>query len=128
MCTLEMMMFAGVQELLAEMDKLNKEGIDGYVVGSADVEALYPSLDIKFTIEKVCELFLLSNINIEGIDYKELSLYISLNKTEVQIREMGLHKVCPERNCKKGPRPNMTGCGMNENKEDRYKPWKFPNI
>ena len=50
------------EELLAEVEKLNEEGIgDGYVIGSFDVEALYPSLDVEFTVDKVCELFMSSN-------------------------------------------------------------------
>ena len=34
------------------------------VVGSADVKALYPSLDMDLTIEKVCDVFFESDIQI----------------------------------------------------------------
>ncbi len=45
---------SSTEELLAEVDKMNDEGIgDGYMIGSFDVEALYPSLDIDFTVDKV---------------------------------------------------------------------------
>ena len=46
------------------------------VVGSADVKALYPSLDIDFTVDKVCEVFDDSDVKIEGIDTDELGLYL----------------------------------------------------
>ena len=113
---------------MAEVAKVNGEGLnEGDIVGSADIEALYPSLDIDFTIEKVCEVFEESAVTIEGIDYEELSLYISLNRTDDEIQEMGLGEVCPKRRTNRGPRPIMTGCGATEKKEDRYQPWVFPD-
>jgi len=39
---------------------------------------------------------------------------------------MGLDKICPKRKNRKGPRPNITGCGTIEKRKERYKPWKFP--
>ena len=47
------------------------------MVGSMDVEALYPSIDVDFTVEKVYKGLHDSDINIEGIDYMELGLYLS---------------------------------------------------
>ena len=45
---------------------MNEEGLDEMeIVGSADVEALYPSLDIDFTIDKVCEMLHDSTVTIE---------------------------------------------------------------
>ena len=46
---------ASTEELLAEVEKLNRDGElnDMDIIGSMDVEALYPSLDIDFTVEKV---------------------------------------------------------------------------
>ena len=41
------------------------------MIGAFDVEALYPSLDTDFTVNEVCELFLSSKVNIEGVDYKD---------------------------------------------------------
>ena len=70
--------------LLAEVNRINEEGIDEtHIVGSADLEALYPSLDIEFTVDKVCELFEQSHVNIKEVNHKELSLYLSLNKVGV---------------------------------------------
>ena len=120
---------ASTEELLAEVDILNERGITNrHIVGSMDVEALYPSLDIDFTIEKVCELLYDSKVDIEGIDYKELSLYLSLVKTDEELQTLGIQEVCPKRRSRRGPRPNITGCGTNEDKEERHKPWIFPDI
>ena len=108
---------------------MNNEGVgEDDIIGSADVEALYPSLDVEFTVDKVCELFLNSTVDIKGIDYKELSLYLSLNKTDEQLRDLGLLDYCPRRRSNRGPRPGMTGCGTAEQLEDRYRPWLFPDI
>ena len=115
--------------MLAEVDKLNEEGInESYIVGSADVEALYPSLDIAFTIDKVCELFQNSKCEVEGINYKELGLYLSLTHTDDQLKEKDIFDICPKRIKRKGPRPTITGCGMAEKEKERYRPWRFPKI
>ena len=73
---------SSTEELIAEIERINNDGIDEtYIIGSADVDALYPSLDIEFTIEKICEMFTNSEIEYKNINYKEVSLYIALNKT-----------------------------------------------
>ncbi len=120
---------SSTEELLAEVERVNEEGLDEMdIIGSADVEALYPSLDIDFTIDKVCELLHDSTVTIEGMDYKELGLYLSLNKSDEQLRQLGLDNVCPKRRTNRGPRPVLTGCGMAANAKDRHQPWIFPNL
>ena len=120
---------ASTEELLAEVNIINDEGAldDTYIVGSMDVEALYPSLDIEFTVDKVCELLYDSSVNIEGIDIKELGLYLSLTNTDDELRALGVQSGCPKRRARRGPRPIITGCGTNENKVQRHGPWRFPN-
>ena len=39
-----------------------------------------------------------------------------------------MERGCPKRRARRGPRPNITGCGTTENQEQRHKPWIFPNI
>ena len=41
---------------------------------------------------------------------------------------MGLHPARPKRRHRRGPRPNITGCGIEEKKEKRHAPWVFPNM
>ena len=120
---------SSTEELLSELDRVNEKGVRStYIVGSMDVEALYPSLDIDFTVEKVGELLYESDVCIKGIDYQELGLYLSLTKTDGELRQLELNSTCPERQSRRGPRPNITGCGTEENKEKRHKPWIFPDI
>ena len=98
------------EEMIAAVDEVNERGIDStYIIGSADVKALYPSLDIEFTIEVVCDMFNKSKVNIKNVNYKEVALYIALNRTDEEIRDKGLSHICPERKYRRGPRPNITG-------------------
>ena len=121
---------ASTEELLAEIEELNKGGRlnESDIIGSMDVEALYPSLDIDFTVEKVCEMLHDSKVTFEGINYKELGLYLSLVMNDEELRRRGVDAVCPTRRARRGPRPNITGCGMRENEEERHKPWVFPDL
>ncbi|KAL9986209.1 hypothetical protein ACROYT_G000316 [Oculina patagonica] len=71
---------ASTEEMIAEMKKVNSVQVDNdLVVGSADVKAVYPSLDIDFTIEKVCDIFFKSDVQVEGVDYEEVGLYLAIN-------------------------------------------------
>ena len=80
------------EDMLHEINKVNREMQlnENTIVGSTDVKALYPSLEIDFTIEKVCELFLEDDVKVEGVDYKEVGLYLALTKTEDDLQESGV--------------------------------------
>ena len=115
------------EEILAEFNSLNTQGVcEGFVLGSADVKALYPSLDIPFTVEIVGEMFFKSNVMIENEDYEEAGLYVALNKTEVEINSLYIKDWCPKRKNKRGPRLKITGNGVILEKEERFKPWQKP--
>ncbi len=84
------------EEMLAEFKRLNNDHItEDIIVGSADVKALYPSLDVDFTVEKVCEVFYNSEIHVEGVDTEELGLYLALNLSEVELEETRVTPVLP---------------------------------
>ena len=76
------------EEMLAEISRTNEQTLTDVIIGLADVRALYPSLDIEFTIEKVCEEFRESEVKIEGVDYNKVGLYLALNMTPEQIRHL----------------------------------------
>ena len=117
------------EDLISEFQRINETEIsDSLIIGSMDVKALYPSLNIPHTIDKVCEIFENSNITIDNIDYQEVSHYIALNKTQEEVNQMNLQRLCPKRRRKRGPRPNITGNGTIDNKKDRLEPWIIPEI
>eukprot|EP00794_Sanderia_malayensis_P013423 gene13423-14802_t len=113
------------KERLAEVEQVNAEGLgDRVVIGSTDVKALYSSLDIEFTIQVVCEIFGTSDVNILGIDYQELGLYISLSRTPEEIRAVGLEEVFPTRAQRRGPKSTITASGSAARKEVRFQSWR----
>ena len=92
------------EEMLAEIKKTNESGNldEDCTVGSADVTALYPSIDVAFAAEKGCEMFVESEVEIEEVDTRELGLYLALNRTRDQLRMKGLDEYCPERKTNRG--------------------------
>ena len=89
-------------------------------MGSLDVKALYPSLDLDHTIGKATEEFYKSDIEIEGIDDEELGLYLSLNRSAEYLRNKGIDEYCPKR---RSTGPAITGIGVKRRKEERLQPW-----
>ena len=101
---------ASTEELLAEFDRLNVNGIDKECfIGSADVVALYPSLDIDEVAEVVGEMVRKSDIELEGVNYEELCLYLAVTKDEKQLKEKGIEDLCPKRKQKLGRKPTLAG-------------------
>ena len=90
------------------------------IIGSTDVVALYPSLDIIFTIDKVCEVFFESDISIQGIDYAELGLYLAVTTSPEVLTKLGIADVYPTRKTNKGRPPTITASGSEEQKEKRF--------
>ena len=116
------------EEMLADFKRVNDSHIvEDIIVGSADVKALYPSLDIPFTVEKACEVFYTSAVQVVGLNTEELGLYLSLNRTEVELRDVGLLKFCPRHKTNRGRPPTITGCALDESKTKRFKPWLPPS-
>ena len=116
------------EDMLAAMEEANNSGRldEGCTVGSTDVKALYPSLDIGFAAEKVGEMFYQSGIEVEDVNAKELGLYLALNRTQVQLRARGLADFCPVRRTNRGRPPTMTGCAQSEKAAKRFRPWVEP--
>ena len=112
------------EEMVAAIEETNDNyaGID-MVIGSADVKALYPSLDIEFTIEKVCEVFGSSEVRIEDVDYEEMALYLSLNMSEEEITMVQLENVYPRRKNRGGRNPTVAANSAHKQKEKRQELW-----
>jgi hypothetical protein len=116
-----------IEEMLADFKRLNVDHItEDIIVGSADVKALYPSFDVTFTVEKVCEIFHSSSIKVIGIDTEELGLYLALNETEAELGDLDILRFCPTRKTNRGRPPTITGCAIDNNKDKRFGPWLPP--
>ena len=117
---------ASTEELLAEFDKLNKEGIpEKAFIGSADVVALYPSLDIKEVTRVVGEMIEESNVEIEGVDYNEIGMYLAVNNEREELEREGIDEMCHKRIAQRGRKPTLTGQAKHSEEERRGK-WHEP--
>ena len=109
----------------AEIDRVNaSHQEEALIIGSTDVKALYPSLDIDFTVEKVCLVVEKSNLTVDGVNYKELGLYIAVNTVHNpdELTSVGLNDFCPTRSTNRGRKPTMASLrGMQEDK--RWSNW-----
>ena len=103
------------EDILAEITDVNENceigENDKLIVGSLDVKALYPSLDINFTAERVADEFYSSPVSIdnESVDVGELGLYLALNIEEGELCKSEFREYCPTRVSKRGRKPNMKG-------------------
>ena len=89
------------------------------VVGSLDVKALYPSIEIDFATEKCVEMIQKSQVNFKNVNTEELGLYLSLTMSEKELEEAGIRKHCAKRKISV-KKPTITGCGMNEKENERW--------
>ena len=113
-------------DLLTEFEKVNADRVvdRDWVVGSLDVDALYPSLDIERCARVVCDRLFESDLKFEKLDWKEIALYLRFHLTEAEIQVEGLERICPRRKCKKG-RPKFITSGSAAKSVVRHGPWLF---
>ena len=116
------------EEILADIKELNEKRInEDIIVGSLDVKALYPSLDINFTAEIVSKEFYENEYELEGIDVEEVGLYLGIEMSEKEQEEKGIRKFCCQRKNKMGRKPLITGQATTSNsQETRFKAWEKP--
>ena len=103
------------------------------MVGSLDVKALYPNLDIPFAAKKISNEFVESNIEFEddSIDALQLGLYLVLTADENELKADNIRDYCPTRINTLGRKPTITGQVIKtaEKKEAMWNPPKlcFPD-
>ena len=105
------------EDILAEIQDLNETSSmtpgpeEKLIVGSLDVKALYPSLDVGFAAEIVANEMYQSDVEVsnESIDTEELGLYLMLTEEEGELDKLGVRDHCPTRISNRGRKPNITG-------------------
>ena len=118
-------------DIMAAIQSVNEEHcvVNGnkLCVGSLDVKALYPSLNIPYAAEKICDEFMESEIEFvyESIDTYELGLYLVLTVSDEDLVDEGLRDYCPRRKNTLGRKPNITGQATASN-EKRSNVWHPP--
>ena len=78
------------------------------MIGSMDVEALYPSIDVDFAVVKCVQLLKESDLTFENVNADELELYVTLLRTEEEPENEGINDFCPTR-MRKGKEPTIIG-------------------
>ena len=120
--------FVSTEDLLAKLDRHNANigGIKRYyeeklgriidtdklgellVIVAADCIAMFPSMDGANTGRIVGKMFRESDLQIAGVNWKELSRYVYLMATPSECRQHGVLHLLPTRRYKHGPTPGMT--------------------
>ena len=98
------------EDMIAEMEnKVNsRQDIQQMIVGSMDVKALYPSLLATNSTQIITDVFMETNIKIEGINWEEAGKYLAINLSASEINSLGLTEVVNTRIKKGGRSPGMT--------------------
>lgn len=60
------------------------------------------------------------------MSYQDLGLYLAFHLNEDEMRCLGILECCPRRRTTRGRPPTMTGSGIKEREEERFKPWHMP--
>ena len=122
-------------ELLREFEKVNSEReADGrWVLGSLDVDSLYPSLDVYVCSVVSAKELIESDLVFNNLNWREIALYLQYQvdretldcwATLLEREEIG--QWCPQRRCVRGRPPTFEASGSSTVKETRYEPWVFP--
>ena len=95
--------------MIAAMEELNKkDGISELIIGSMDVKALYPSLEMKPTIDIIQKVFEEVDIKIEGVDWAEAGKYLAITLSEKEINELNIGDLVSTRRNRGGRHPGIT--------------------
>ena len=84
-----------------------------------DVDALYPSIDIEFSVDRCIDLIFKSEVEFVDVNINELGLYLSLTEKREILQNNNLLQYCPKRKMNRGRRLlllPLQGCLMR--KED----------
>ena len=108
------------EDLLSRIRECNQQqNLDKCIVGSMDVKALYPSIDITFSVEKCEQLLCESDTEFRLVDVDELGLFLSLTSTKEELEMKDIYRYCPTRP-NKGRAPTLTSSGTNKSARKRW--------
>ena len=108
-------------DMLSRVERCNGEDLSTCVLGSMDVEALYPSIDVAFAVDRCTELIRESQIKFTNVDADELGLFLMFNDTEENLIEIDILKYCPKRNSNKGRPPKFSAVSLVPNDSQRWR-------
>ena len=92
------------EDLISAIEELNngETPVDkNWIVGSLDIEALYPSLDVAICAEIAGNELYASAIQFNNLQWKEIVLYLRFMLSDDEICDKDLVKYCPQRQSRK---------------------------
>jgi hypothetical protein len=113
-------------DLIEEFEKVNsnEEVGDNWVVGSLDVDSLYPSLDVERCARVVRQRLEQSNLTFERLQWKEVAMYLRYHMPPNEWEGCGFREFIPTRRFHKRP-PLFVSSGSVNDIKIRHHPWKF---
>jgi hypothetical protein len=93
------------------------------IVGSMDVTALYPSIDIDFSVSVCVQLITESDVEFSSTDVDELGLFLCLTTPDTDLERAGLKKFCPKRITSRGRPPTLRSAGTVQDNDKRWLKW-----
>ena len=105
-------------DLAKHMMKEHPDHIPALTVGSMDVKALYPSLDIDHSCEIIKQLIVQSQVKFE-VNSTELALHLAATHTQDELDKLGLSDIVHRRRYKYGPRPIIISKCVTGTKQER---------
>ena len=117
------------QNLLADIDEISDDEdynmTEELVIGSLDIEALYPSLDIDVCAFLANKRLYESGIEFGDLQWEEMMLYLRFMLTDEQLQDKGLFEHTPTRRTQRGRPPQFNASGSEPDTNTRRHPWKF---
>jgi hypothetical protein len=109
-----------------EQSETDEDEVDK-VIGSMDVAALYPSLDIGRSVKIIEKMIKESKLEVD-VSVKDMDAHIVSTHSQKQIDERGLADVCSRRRSNRGTRPGITGAMMtgSDKEKEECQSWDPP--
>ena len=87
------------------------------MVGSLDVEALYPSTDVHQASKIVKDRIMKSPLKFKNIDYRWALIYVALTQTPEEQSKSDILELLPTRRSSKGTYPTIKTVHIDQEKE-----------
>ena len=116
------------QGLLAQHQiDIHPQHMPEMVVGSMDVKALYPSLDIEHSVQIIKEQMVECDVQFDT-NVSVMALHLAATMTELEIKNEGLTEVIHTRRYNMGSRPGITSKSVTGTELERikYDSWVDP--
>ena len=114
---------------MAGIEEVNRKELETEIlVASADVEALYPSIDVDLAASIVKAKIMESPLKLEGVDWRWILIYIKLMLGPGEIVDNKLQGILPRRVVNKNKPPTIKTVELDQFKERWWYPTKVDKL